>query len=185
MYCMQDPWPIKESPYCAKDEDVEEERGWGELQTAKEAEGFPLCLWGKRQKNPFAHSKLKGRDKTPAYLLFDIPLLSSACCFFARHQSVSAPLSLLFVFARGLFKISLISTISAYSVDLSLFLPLLPTPPVTRKKTGARLKMFGEAIDLRGGDCAAGARGGRVISLESPQSPLNPNLHTLWCHLYF
>lgn len=39
--------------------------------------------------------------------------------------------------------------------------------------------MFGEAIDLRGGDCAAGARGGRVISLESPQSPLNPNLHTL------
>lgn len=138
-----------------------------------------MCLWGERQKNPFAHSKLKGRDKTPACLLFDIPPVSSACCSFARHQSVSAPRNLLFVFARGLFKISLISTISAYCVYLSLFPPLLPTPrQLEKKKTGARLKMFGEAIDLRGGDCAAGARGGRVISLESPQSPLNPNLHT-------
>lgn len=131
MNCMQDPWPIKESSYCG--EDVEGERGRGELQTAKEAEGFPLCLWGKRQKNPFAHSKLKGRDKTPAYLLFDIPAVSSACCFFARHQSVSTPQNLLFVFARGLCKISLISTISAYFL-LIVVSAIAADSPATRKK---------------------------------------------------
>lgn len=144
MNCMQDPWPIKESPYCGEDEDAEEERGSGELQTAKEAEGFPLCLWGKRQKNPFAHSKLKGRDKIPAYLLFDIPPVSSACCFFARHQSVSAPQNLLFVFARGLFKISL----SALLRLLIVVSAIAADSPVTRKKK----KNWSQTEDVWGSD---------------------------------
>lgn len=37
-----------ESPHCGEDEDVEEERGREELQTAEEAGGFPPSRWSWR-----------------------------------------------------------------------------------------------------------------------------------------
>lgn len=149
--------------------------GEGSFKRPRRRKGFLCVCRGKRQKNPFAHSKLKGRDKTPACLLFDIQSLLRAA-FLPRHQSVSAPQNLLFVFAPGLFRISLISTVSARCVYLSLFLPLLPTPRQleNKKKNWSQTEdVWGSDWPQRGRLCCRCQRRSRHLSGVTPE-PIKP-----------